>query len=190
MILDEAASLVARDGIAGLSMDQISRNAGISKSLIYNYFDNLTQLLQELLERELKTLRQQQFQAAETAQTFEQLVRGITHQYLSYINARGLIIERLQTEPSISDQHDPTDYDRKTSVDYLSQIVAKNFDLPIELARAATDISFGLPASAGHYLLHSDMTLEQVEDITVTMIIGSVEKLRDEYLTRKKILRR
>ena len=36
------------------------------------------------------------------AETFEALVRGVTHVYLCYIEDRGLLIERLQAEPSVS----------------------------------------------------------------------------------------
>jgi len=107
-----------------------------------------------------------------------------------FIDKRGLIIERLQSEPSLSKHSDPTGYDRETSVDYLSQIVATHFDMPMEVARAATDISFGLPASAGEYLLRSDMDLQDIEDLAVSMIIGSVTGIKNDYLTRQQKLKR
>ncbi len=190
MILDNAAKIIASEGISNLSMEQISRNAGISKSLMYKYFDSLTELLKELLKRELEALRRLQFEAAESARTFEELVRNITHQYLSYIDERGLIIERLQSEPRVSDMHDPTDYGRTAAVDYLAPIVSKHFDMPADLARAATDISFGLPASAGEYLLREDMGRDELEELTVSMIIGTFTMVRNDYLTRKQELKR
>ncbi|MDJ0644191.1 MAG: helix-turn-helix domain-containing protein, partial [Erythrobacter sp.] len=49
LILDKAAEIVAREGVANLSMDQVGREAGISKSLVYNYFPNLNELLTVLL---------------------------------------------------------------------------------------------------------------------------------------------
>lgn len=189
MILDQTADIIAREGVAGLSMELIAQNAGVSKSLVYNYFDSLTDLLKELLERELRALRLLQFKAAEKATTFEELVRGVTHEYLDYIDRRGLIIERLQAEPSVSEAQDPTQYDRNSSVDYLAPIVSKQFDMPIELARAATDISFGLPASAGEYLLRTKMDLKELEDLTVSMIIGSIAMVRTDFLTRKQKLK-
>lgn len=190
MILDDAAKCIASGGISNLSMERIGRNAGISKSLMYKYFENLTDLLKELLKRELQELRRLQFAAAEKANTFEELVRGVTHEYLCYIEKRGLIIERLQSEPSVSNMHDPTDFGRGKAVDYLSSIVVKNFDLPEDLARAATDISFGLPASAGEYLLREKMDRKQLEDLTVSMIIGTLTNLRNDYTTRSQELKR
>ncbi len=184
MILDEAAQLLVSDGIAGLTLEKIAREAGVSKSLIYNYFDGVTELLKELYERELKSLRRLQFEAAEAANTFEEMVRGITHEYLKYIEKRGLIIELLQAEPSVSNGRDPTYYDRQSSVDYMAEIVSKNFGMPIDFSKAVTEVSYGLPASAGAYLLRGDMDRDALEDLTVSMILGAVLKARNDQLTR------
>ncbi|MEO1221698.1 MAG: TetR/AcrR family transcriptional regulator [Pseudomonadota bacterium] len=190
LILDKTAEIVAKEGVANLSMDQIGREAGISKSLVYNYFPNLNDLLKVLLERELRHLRRAQRKAAEEADTFEELVRGVTHAYLTYIDERGLIIERLQAEPSVSDMHDPTDYSRGTAVEYLGQLAQDLFDLPPEIARAATDISFGIPSAAGMFLLKRQLPLEQVEDLTVTMILGTFAAIKTDYTINKTKLRR
>ena len=67
LILDHTAEIVARDGVAQLSIEGIGRAAGVSKSLVYAYFPNLTALLSDLYGREMRRLRKQQMQAAETA---------------------------------------------------------------------------------------------------------------------------
>lgn len=189
-ILDHTAEIVAAEGVAALSMERIGREAGISKSLVYNYFPNLTELLSELLERELRRLRRMQGEAAEGAATFEGLVRAVTHVYLKYIDERGLLLERLQAEPTVSAVHDPTEYGRDAAVDYIAEIVARHFELPLEIARAATDISFGLPATAGAYLHRHAMGRKELEDITVTMILGAVTALKTEYTARRQPLSR
>jgi len=188
MILDKAAEIINEEGISNLTMERISRNADISKSLMYKYFDSLTDLLKELLDRELSALRNLQFKAAERAVTFEDLVSNITHEYLTYIHSRGLIIERLQAEPSVTGLHDPTDFGRSAAVKYLAPIVSKTFHIPIELAEATTDISFGLPSAAGHFLLRGHMTVSEVEKLTTKMIIGTLNVVRDEYFVREKEL--
>jgi len=190
LILDHTAEIVAREGVATLSIEQIGREAGISKSLVYAYFPNLTELLRELFKREMRRLRKLQAAAAANAVTFEELVRSVTHEYLKYFDERGLIIERLQAEPSVSEMHDPTEYGRDAAVEYLTDIIVAHFDLPRDIARAATDISFGLPASAGSYLHRHDLDLETLEDITVTMILGAVTSLKTEYVGKHKQLMR
>jgi AcrR family transcriptional regulator len=190
LILDHTADIVAREGVAQLSIERIGREAGISKSLVYAYFPNLTELLRELFRREMKQLRRAQAEAAAKAQTFEELVRSVTHAYLAHIHARGLLIERLQAEPSVSEMHDPTDFGRDAAVDYLTDIVIAHFGLPRDIARAATDISFGLPASAGSYIHRHPMDIQALEDLTVTMILGTFINLKSEYVARKEPLRR
>ena len=110
MILDNAAELVAEHGVSSVTMERISKRAGSSKSLIYKYFTTPVEILRELLTRELRELRRLQFNAAERANTFEELVRNVTHEYLTYIDTRGLIIERLQADPTISDTGALIDY--------------------------------------------------------------------------------
>jgi AcrR family transcriptional regulator len=38
LILDEAARIVAEEGVSTVSMERLGREAGISKALVYNYF--------------------------------------------------------------------------------------------------------------------------------------------------------
>jgi TetR/AcrR family transcriptional regulator, fatty acid biosynthesis regulator len=180
-ILDCAANIIARDGMAMLSIEQIGKEAAISKSLVYAYFPNLTALLRELYLREMKRLRRRQAEAAEKVESFEQLIRSVTHAYLSYIDERGLIIERLQAEPSVSENHDPTDFNREIAVDYLTDVVLRFYKLPRAIARAATDISFGLPASAGSYLHRHDLDLQTLEDLTVAMVLGTFSDLENRF---------
>ncbi|MBX7541240.1 TetR/AcrR family transcriptional regulator [Qipengyuania sphaerica] len=189
LILDSAAEIVAEEGVAVLTMETLGRKAGISKSLVYNYFSNTREVLSELLERELRRQRRAQSKAAENVETFEGLVRAVTHEYLNYIDERGLIIERLQSEPSVSAIHDPTEYGRDGAVEYLAAIAARHFDLPPEIAHAVTDISFGLPANAGAYLLRREIGLAELEDLTSTMIIGAFAAIRSDYMARKHPLR-
>jgi AcrR family transcriptional regulator len=190
LILDHTAEIIAREGVSALSMDRIGREAGISKSLVYNYFPNMTDLLRQLLQREWRRLRRLQAEAAEKAETFEGLVRAVTHVYLKYIDERGMLIERLQSEPSVSAIHDPTEFSRDQAVGYLAEIVTENFGLPPEIARAATDISFGLPAAAGAYLQQRKLSREQLEDMTVTMIMGTFNELMREQTARLQPIHR
>lgn len=182
MILDCAAELVAREGVSGISMDNLGRSIEVSKSLVYAYFPSMNDVLQAVLEREYRRLRKRQKEAAEGAETIEQLVRRVTHAYLGYIEERGLILDRLAAEPYIAD-HDPTAYGREVAVRELATLLQPALDMDLEFLYPVVDISFGLPAAAGHYLTRHDVSLETVEDITVTMILGSIEAIQKRYRT-------
>lgn len=189
IILDTAARIVSDEGVSVLTMDRIGKEVGVSKSLIYAYFPNVTQLLQDLFARELRTLRALQAEAADEAQTFEGLVRRVTSVYMRYIEDRGLLLHRLQSEPSITGGiSGPTYYSRSNAVNYLAEIIHENFDIPLEIAVAATDISFGLPEAGGNYLHRTKADRQQIEDLTATMIIGSMKELSANYNTRLRPL--
>jgi len=190
IILDFAAEIVATEGVSAVSMERVAKAAGVSKSLVYVYFQSTTELLQKLLQRELKRLRLKQVEAADGARTFRELVRKVTHAYLSYIKERGLLIHRLQGEPSVAQgTGNPTDFKHDAAVIYLAEIVRDNFGIPMELAIPASSISFGLPVAAGDYLDSKDADFKMIEDLTVTMIIGCVEALQKNYTTMHKPLK-
>ncbi|MEO1656462.1 MAG: TetR/AcrR family transcriptional regulator [Pseudomonadota bacterium] len=188
MIMDVTAKIVAEEGVGVITMDLIGRKAGISKSLVYNYFPNVSELLVAVLTRELKRLREAQAEAMQKADTFEGLVRGVTRAYVQHIQERGLIIERLQSEPTISERGDPTQYDRSSAVKALAKLLAKQFGFPPHLAEMVTDISFGIPAAAGAFLLNTGASPEEVEDVTVKMIIGSVTAVATDRMVSQKSL--
>ena len=188
MILDCAAKLVAGEGVSAVTMERLGSEAEISKALVYNYFPSVTLLLQTLLMREYRHLRRLQLEAAESSETLEQMVRRVTKVYLSYISDRGLIIERLSLEPSVANSGDPNKYGRDPAVNYLAEILCDNFNIDIEVARATVDISYGMPTAAGQYLIHNDINLQTIEDITVAMFLGSYQAIQKRYEASLKTL--
>ena len=190
MILDQAAKLVASEGVSAVSMERLGKEAGTSKALMYSYYPNVTPLLKELLTREYRHLRKLQFEAAESADTLEQVVRRVTNVYLSYIKTNGLLIERLAAEPTVANSGDPTEYNRDSAVLYIAQIFSDNFGIDMDIAQPAVDISYGLPAAAGHYIVHHDTDFQRIEDITVAMILGSLEAVQKKYHASLKPLRK
>ncbi len=189
-ILDHCAIIVSTEGVAAVTMERVGKAAGISKSLVYSYFPSTTELLKKLLYRELRELRRKQTIAAENASSFDQMVRAVTREYLQHIDDRGVLIYRLQSEPSVSVGHQGiTDYSRETSVKYLAEIVSRVFDIPMSIALPSTDISFGLPDAAGNYLDREKADRQMVEDITVVMIVGCIKALKDNYELSLKPIR-
>jgi AcrR family transcriptional regulator len=190
LILDHAADVIAAEGVSALSMDRLGKEAGVSKSLVYAYYPSMKDLLKTLLRREYKRLRDIQNEEGSKAETFEQLVRRVTRAYLTYMDERGLILDRLAAEPSLEDKGDPTEYSRESAVNGLAKIVSENFGIDMTIAVPAVDISFGMPAAAGHYLTRHDVSRQTVEDITVVMILGTFESLIEKYQVSLKPLKR
>ena len=74
-ILDAACRLVLKDGISTLTMDKIACEAVASKALLYSYFPNLSGLLQEVYNRELRKLQSQHLEELNTPHGFEDMVK-------------------------------------------------------------------------------------------------------------------
>jgi AcrR family transcriptional regulator len=180
-ILKYTASVVSQKGVFAVSIEQIGKALGISKSTVYAYFPSTTDLLQALYKQEMKSLRAAQHKAVLNAATLEQLVRGVTNEYLNYINEKGLLISRLQSDPSLSDVGGLTEYGRDVAVNYLAEVISKTFDIPMALATPAVDISFGLPEAAGQCLNRKVTDKKTIEDLTVTMILASIQAIKDGY---------
>jgi AcrR family transcriptional regulator len=53
-ILDSAAELVASHGVRGLVMATVARRAGVSRATLYNYFPDIEQVLEALVEAQVE----------------------------------------------------------------------------------------------------------------------------------------
>ena len=190
MIMDHAAMLITDEGVSAVTVERLGISAGISKALLYNYFSSITELLSQLLDREYRHLRRKQYDAAQSSETFEELVQSVTHVYISYIKERGLLLERLAMDPTVTKDSDPTQYSRDGAVMYIAELVKENFDIDIETARTIVDISYGIPAAAGRFLIHNEADPEKIEKITSMMILGSLEAVKNNYRTSLKPLRK
>lgn len=178
-ILDYAAKVVSQDGVIAVSIEKIGRALNISKSTVYSYFPSITELLQELFRREMKSLRAAQHKAIIEAKTIEQLVRDVTHAYLEYIEEKGLLISRLQVDPSLSSVGGPTEFGREKAIKYLAETIGEVFDIPMSIAIPATDISFGLPEAAGQCLNRKVADRKTIEDLTVAMILSCIKATKE-----------
>jgi TetR/AcrR family transcriptional regulator len=83
-ILDAAESVTAQLGWDAMTMDQVARNARLSRALVYVYFKDKTDLMFGIGERSLVTLRQYFADAvAKHTRGLDQLV-AIGHAYVAY----------------------------------------------------------------------------------------------------------
>ena len=188
MILDHAAKLIAKEGVSAVSIETVSNEAGISKVLAYKHYASVTILLRALLTREYGYLRNLLWVAAKEAETLEQLVRQTTRVYLAYIEEHGLLIERLEAEPAVINYGDLPERGHAETTMYLAQILHDNFDMGTDLALPAAEISLGLTTAAAQHIIHNDTKLQTVEDITVTMMLASLESIQKKSQGSPRLL--
>jgi len=180
-ILAYAAQVVSQEGVIAVSIEQIGKALNISKSTVYSYFPSTTELLKELLKREMKSLRSAQHKAMENANTVEQVIRDVTHIYLNYIEEKGLLISRLQSEPSLSSVGGPADYGKDFAIKYMAEILRDTFGIPLAIGIPSVSITFGLPDSAGRCLIEKLADKQTIEDLTVAMILACIRTTTEGY---------
>jgi TetR/AcrR family transcriptional regulator, fatty acid biosynthesis regulator len=182
MILDKAASLVAKEGISGLTMERVGREAGVSKPLVYAYFQNTTNLLKELLLRDQRRLWELQTIAVSQAKNFDELIRLTTQTYLKHAEKNGMHIQKLLSEPSIAAVFQERDQERRHRVvDFLTEEISRNFNVPRDIAMLTTEMSLGMTGAAGELIGRGVVGRKKIEELVITLLTGAVASLTDNY---------
>jgi len=103
-IRDTAAGLFARDGFSRTSMAELAAACGVSKALLYHYFDSKEALLFDILQAYLGDLEKVvalDASAAETARIhLRDLIRGLLWQYREAGNTHKLLTFELPVLPA------------------------------------------------------------------------------------------
>ncbi|MEM6460808.1 MAG: TetR/AcrR family transcriptional regulator [Pseudomonadota bacterium] len=77
-VLDAALKMFARNGFAATKVEDIAREAGLSKGAIYRYFDSKEDVFESLVNRAIAPLANRTLELAETSQEDpEKLVRAV-----------------------------------------------------------------------------------------------------------------
>jgi AcrR family transcriptional regulator len=103
-LLDAAADLLGRDGVAAeaVTMEAVAAEAGVSKALLYRYFDNADDLLLALAAREMAQVAEQVRAAMERATGFEESIRASLAAWFDVLVERGGVVVALLGAPALS----------------------------------------------------------------------------------------
>ena len=180
LILDEAATIVADEGVSAVNMERLGREARISKALVYNYFPSRQALLSDLLIREYRRFQAEARKAAADAGDLPTLIRVTTRAYLNHVKERGVLIQRLMNEPAVSAAVRELDTEgRQHTVDFFGCRISTEFGIDHKAAATASDLLMGLTAAAGDYLARTDADVAEVEDMVLELILGALTRLGD-----------
>lgn len=182
MILDRAAALVAAEGVSAVTMERVGREAGVSKPLVYAYFQNVTTLLQELLLRDQRRLWELQTSAVSEAKDFDELIRATTRVYLMHAEKNGMHIQRLMNEPSLAAVFQEQERERRQRVvDFVAKEMARKLNVPRDVANLVTELSMGMTGTAGELVSRGAVSRKKIEEILVCLFNGNSDALREKY---------
>ncbi len=80
-ILDAATAMFTRCGLNGASLDDISKEAGINRGLIYHYFKTKESLFDQVLAKPLTEFSQSQLQLLQSSEFDAVSLRGATESF-------------------------------------------------------------------------------------------------------------
>lgn len=177
-ILEQAADLIQREGLAAVTMERLARDAGISKGLVYNYFPSRDALLAALLKGEQDQLRERGMAEALQAKTLESLVEGTTRIYLQQTHDRGAVILPLLEDPSVARlmEHSRRE-ERDRTIRYFVRAVRREYGLDLVTAITAVDTLMNLTGAMGRQVAAGTVTVEDGTAMCVQLITGGLEKL-------------
>ena len=177
-ILEQAADLIQREGLAAVNMERLAKDAGISKGLVYNYFPSRDALLAALLLREQAQLRARGMAEALQAETFEALIERTTRLYLEQTHDRGAVILPLLADPSIARLMEASERQARDGVmRYFVWAVRREYGLDLTTAIRAVETLADLTGAVGRQVASGSAGVEDGVRMCVLMITGGLEKL-------------
>jgi AcrR family transcriptional regulator len=94
-LLDVAAGLILDGGVDAVNMEAVAARAGVSKGLGYAYFDNSSDLLVALYDREMSDLEQRTLAGMREASDFEGKIRAAVSAWFDLVAERGALLGAL-----------------------------------------------------------------------------------------------
>lgn len=170
-LLDAAAELITREGVAAATLKRIAREARVSETLLQSYFQHQAGVLIELARRELETIRAaQQAHIAEGSSGADRLARS-TQAYLRQVAQRGALLQILLSNPKVRQGlRSEKDAERKVRREAVVERFTTRTSLPSDIGVGATVMLTGLCLRAGRLLARKRLSLEQAESLSLTMV--------------------
>jgi AcrR family transcriptional regulator len=94
-LLDVTAALILDSGVDAVNMEAVAVRAGVSKGLGYAYFDNSSDLLVALYDREMSDLEQRTIAGMKVAADFEGKIRSAVGAWFDLVAERGALLGAL-----------------------------------------------------------------------------------------------
>ena len=178
-ILEAAAKMIVEQGYLPLPLEQLARQAGASKALIYAYFPTQYHLFNALLDREMQSLSVGGLDTASRVDDLDQAAVLCAMLYFEHVARNGPLLNILMTDLYMAEH-----FDTKV-LQALDTIVGRLKDsarkvLPwseLEIG-AAIEMMTAIPDEAGRLVFHKELDQTTARQICHGLILSSLKALR------------
>jgi AcrR family transcriptional regulator len=140
-LLDAAAALVAAGDVQAVSIESVADRAGVSRALVYKFFDNRGDLLAALYHREAALLHEQIAAKVRAADSLAGMYRELMHAAIDAARDRHAVFAALHAAGAYTHgEHDEQRKRDENTVRVFTQRAVAEFGLPEPAARSATTL--------------------------------------------------
>ena len=176
-LLDNAKTIILEEGLQAFTMDALARAAGVTTPLVYNYFPNRQNLLQELLVKEYDSYTKKLVAAVAKAVTFEDIVRAYIISNFDH-HAPGSILPILQSQPDIVEviKHQLRK-DGNQTANFVVQQTAESYKLNMAQAELLASMSSGASIAAAQYAAKARVNRKKTIENVLTYVLAGIDAL-------------
>jgi AcrR family transcriptional regulator len=177
-ILDAAAKMVVEQGYLPLPLEQLARQAGTSKALIYTYFPTQYALFNALLEREIHSLALGGLDTASRVDDLEQAAVLCGMLYFEHVARNGPLLTILMTDLYMAEHLDPKVMEvRDTFVGRIKKLAIAKLPLTECEIVAAIEMMAAIPDEAGRLVFHGELDQTTARKVCHGLIVSSLKAL-------------
>ncbi|HTE41827.1 MAG TPA: TetR/AcrR family transcriptional regulator [Steroidobacteraceae bacterium] len=181
-ILDSAVDLIVARGLTACTLENVAKQAGISKPLIYRYFPKRPDLLKALLEREHSYVRGHGLDSLSMDTDLEQVVSNATQRVLEYLYERGPIMRLIASDRSVAALHEDRDRDERTVlIEQFTKRCVQALGLPVDIALICAVMTVNAPLLSARILKRRNIDADRVADIWTKFAMGGWLALEKEF---------
>lgn len=172
-VLAVTERLVLARGSLNISLNAIAEEMGVSRSLLYVYFESVPQIIDALFVEQARQLDRLVTQIREEHQDFRPRMLGLLRGYLQHLAAHGHLIQLVLRERH---QDSPLQQESTRLFRRILLIVARDISRELQLSPRAAFVTLELLAAIPEALarmLRSGATQEAVALATSERLIGA-----------------
>jgi AcrR family transcriptional regulator len=177
-ILEAAAKMVVEQGYLPLPLEQLARQAGTSKALIYTYFPTQYALFNAMLEREIHSLALGGLDTASRVDDLEQAAVLCGMLYFEHVARNGPLLNILMTDLYMAGHLDPKVMKvRDELVERLKRLARSKLPLSEREIAAALEMMAAIPDEAGRLVFHNELDQTTARRLCHGLIVSSLKAL-------------
>ena len=175
-LLDVAGDLVTSRGPAAVTIERLAAEAGVSRALAYQHFDNADEVLVALYRREVAGLGEAIVAAVEAESEPEPKLRAAIRTFLDIVGARHGLFTVLAAAGSPVPAR--ADDGTRAGHRFTQALFEQAFGLPRRRAKAAAAMTFGALNGGVEAWAAGDLRRREVEEAALDVALALIGQPR------------